>query len=67
MLGSHLIVHLQTGEHGVFKTHINSYHMVDQCVGLVSLQGRGDGETRCCISVQDVHQLLLLNGTWKQR
>lgn len=66
---SHLIVHLQTGEHGVLKAHVHPHHMVHQRVGLVCLQRGGDGETCGRVSVQDVHQFLLLYGPcrWGRR
>lgn len=68
-LGPHLVVHLQAGEHGVLEAHVHPDHVVDQRVGFVGLQWRGDGQPGGCISVEDVHQLLLLDGSWwpKQR
>lgn len=63
---SYLIVHLQTGKHGIFKAHIYPHHMVHQSVRLMSFERGGDGQTGSCVSVQDVHQFLLLDGTCEQ-
>ncbi len=41
--------------------------MVNQSVGLVGFQRGGNGQMSLSISVQDVDQLLLLNGTYKKR
>lgn len=62
-LGPHLVVHLQAGEHGVLKADVDPDHVVDQRVGFVGLQGRGDGQPGSCISVENVNQLLLLDGS----
>lgn len=40
--------------------------MVDQRVGLVGLQRGGDGQPGGCVSVEDVDQLLLLDGSWTE-
>lgn len=61
--GTYLVIHLQACEHGVLKAHVHAHDMVHQRVGLVRLQGGRDGETCGSIAVQDVHQLLLLDGT----
>lgn len=56
----YLIVHFETGKHGILKSHIHPNHMVDQRVSLMCFQRGGDGEASSCISIQDVHQFLLL-------
>ena len=40
--------------------------MVDERVGLVGLEGGGDGQVRLSVPVQNVHQLLLLDGAWRE-
>lgn len=62
--GLYLVIHLEAGEHGVFKANVYSHYMIDQCVRFVGLQRRGDGQSCSCISVQNVNQLLFLYCTW---
>lgn len=57
---TYLVVHFEAGEHGVFKAHIDTYYVVDQCVGFVGFQRRGDGQSGGRVSVQNIHQLLFL-------
>lgn len=61
---AYLVVHFEAGEHGVFKAYVHSDYMVDQCVGFMGLQGGGDGQSGGCVSVQNIHQLLFLYGSY---
>ena len=59
---AHLVVQFQTSKHGVIESDVHAHNVVDDGVGLVGLQGGGDGEPGGRVPVHDVHQLLLLHG-----
>jgi len=58
---AYLVVNFEAGECGVLKANVNADHVVNQGVGLVSFEWWGNGQTRLCIAVQNIHQLLFLN------
>lgn len=67
LIVAHLIVQFEAGKHWIFKANVHPHDVVDESMGLVGLQGRGYGQTGSCISVQDVHQLLFLHRTFRNR
>ena len=54
-------VHLEGGEDGVVEADVDAHHVEGERVGLVRLEGRGDGEAGSGVAVEDVHELLLLD------
>ena len=63
---SFLVVHFKACEHGVLKADIDTDDVVHQGVGFMGFQGRGYRQAGLCVSVEDVHEFLLLNSTWKE-
>mmetsp|Transcript_96811 Transcript_96811/g.270984 ORF Transcript_96811/g.270984 Transcript_96811/m.270984 type:complete len:956 (-) Transcript_96811:2-2869(-) len=56
------VAELDRGEQRVLEADVHAARGVHQRVALVRLQGRGDGEPRRGVAVQDVDELLLLDG-----
>lgn len=64
VLLGYLIVQFQAGKHWIFKAHIDANQVMYDGVCLVGLEGRRDGESSRRVSVQNVHKLLFLNGSY---
>mmetsp|Transcript_83137 Transcript_83137/g.168693 ORF Transcript_83137/g.168693 Transcript_83137/m.168693 type:complete len:526 (-) Transcript_83137:460-2037(-) len=58
-----LVAQLDGCKKGVLKPDVHAYHGVDQRVTLVRFQRRRDCQPGCRVPVEDIHELLLLNGT----
>lgn len=56
------VIEFDCGEDGVVETTVDPGNRVDDGVGLVGLEGRGDGEAGGSIAVEDVDELLLFAG-----
>mmetsp|Transcript_84449 Transcript_84449/g.273455 ORF Transcript_84449/g.273455 Transcript_84449/m.273455 type:complete len:309 (+) Transcript_84449:2684-3610(+) len=59
-----LIAQLNGREERVLEADIHAHHRVDQGVALVRLQRRGDRQPGGGVAVQDVDELLLLDGAY---
>jgi len=57
-----LIVDLERGEERVVKADVDCADGVDDRIGLVRFEGRGDGQVGCGIAVEDVDEFGLLHG-----
>ena len=60
---TYLIIDFQAGEGGIFKANIDANHVINKSVGLVSFKWWRDGQSSLGVTIQNVHQLLLLNST----
>mmetsp|Transcript_1924 Transcript_1924/g.3662 ORF Transcript_1924/g.3662 Transcript_1924/m.3662 type:complete len:203 (-) Transcript_1924:394-1002(-) len=58
-----LIAELDGGKEGILEADVHADHRIDQGVALVRLQGRGDGQPGRGVAVQNVDELLLLDGS----
>ena len=61
------VVELQTGEHGVVVAHIQSLRGQHDGLRFVGFQGRGDCDVAAGVAIQDVDEILLLDGTWDEK
>ena len=62
-----LVVHFQTGKHGILEAHVHAHQIEADRVGLVRLQRRRYGETCLGVSVQNEDELLLFHGANDER
>lgn len=63
----YLIIHLQASKHWIFKADIHTHSMIDQRVRFMSFKWRGNCQTSCRISVQDINQLLFFHSTCQKQ
>ena len=62
-----LHVDFQRSKQRVVETDVHAHHVKRECVSLVCLKRRRDGEARGRVTVQRVHELLLLDGAHHHR
>lgn len=58
------VVHLERCIHRILEPNIHCNNMMYNGVILVGFQGRRDGEIRCSVAIEDVHQFGLLHSTY---